>query len=297
MLVTGASGFLGRHLVRALLARGLEVHALSRRERVAREPNLHWRRVDLADAGEVARTVESLRPGLVFHLASRVSGRRDLELVLPTFRDNLASSVNLFTALAAAGCRRIVVAGSMEEPDLASGEPPASPYAVAKGAASLYARFFHALFELPVVQSRIFMVYGPGQQDHSKVIPYSIGEALAGRAPGLTSGARRVDWIYVEDVVRGLLALADTRGLEGETLDLGSGELVTVREVVERICNALEAPAPRVGALPDRPLETTRRANVERTRERTGWQPFVGLDEGLHRTIVALRGERSDEPA
>ena len=141
------------------------------------------------------------------------------------------------------------------------------------------------------------MVYGPGQQDHLKVIPYSIGEALAGRAPELTSGARRVDWVYVEDVVRGLLTLAESDGLEGETLDLGSGELVTVREVVERICHALGSPAPRIGVLPDRALETTRRANVERTRERTGWQPLVGLDEGLHRTIVALRGERSDDPA
>ena len=242
--------------------------------------------------------MQAARPEIIFHLASLVTGRRELDLVLPAFRDNLASTVNLLTAAASTGgCRRIVVAGTMEEADLASGEAPSSPYSVAKGAAALYARFFHALYGLPLVQARIFMAYGPGQQDRKKLIPYSILEALAGRPPEISRGTRRIDWIFVDDVVRGLLAFAETPGIEGETLDLGSGDLVSAREVVERICHALQAPAPRIGALPDRPLEATRRANVERTTAHAGWRPTIGLDEGLHRTIIALRGERPDDRA
>lgn len=291
ILVTGASGFLGAELVRALAETGARVEAVSRQAQVSTRPNVRWWRADLSLAADVERLFQLTEPEVVFHLASRVTGKRELELVAPTFQANLASTVNLLVGATAHRCRRVVLAGSMEEPDVAAGEAPGSPYAVAKGAASLYARFFRALYGTPVVSARIFMVYGPGQQDTQKVVPYSILSALRGEAARLSSGARPIDWIYVGDVVEGLMRLGEVPDLEGETLDLGSGELVTVREVVERIANALEAPPPELGALPDRPLEPTRRARLERTAERLGWRPRVTLDEGLHRTIVWYRGE------
>jgi UDP-glucose 4-epimerase len=294
VLVTGASGFLGAHLVRALLAAGCRVDAVSRRPQAAESPNLRWWQTDLAVAGECERLIEGARPEIVFHLASLVTGRRELEYVLPAFQANLESTVRLLAAASAAPaglCRRIVVAGSMEEPERNAIEAPGSPYAVAKAAATLYARFFHSLYGTPVVSARIFMVYGPGQVDHTKVVPYSILSALRGEAPRLSSGARPVDWIYVDDVVAGLLAAAEAAGVEGESFDLGSGELVTVRQIVEKICHALAAPPPQIGALADRPLEAVRRANIGKSLSRLGWRPTVGLEEGLHRTIVGLRGE------
>ncbi len=253
-------------------------------------PNLRWWQADLAVAGEIERVLAGSAPEIVFHLASLVSGTRDLELVLPAFHANLESTVRLLVAATAARCRRIVLAGSMEVPDAAA-EAPGSPYAVAKGAAALYGRFFHSLYGTPVVSARIFMVYGPGQVDHRKVVPYSILSALRGEAPRLTSGARPVDWIFVDDVIAGLLALGEVAEIEGETFDLGSGELVTVRQMVEKICHALAAPAPEIGALTDRPLEPIRRANIAKSAGRLGWRPRVSLEEGLHRTIVGLRGE------
>ncbi len=291
VLVTGASGFLGTELVAALAGGGALVEAVSRRARTSGQARVRWWQADLSRAEEVERLFASAEPEVVFHLASLVSGRRDLELVAPTFEANLMTTVNLLTAATARRCRRVVLAGSMEEPDVAAGEAPGSPYAVAKGAASLYARFFRALYETPVVSARIFMVYGPGQLDRTKVVPYAVLQALAGEPARLTSGARPVDWVYVGDVVEGLIRLAEAPGIEGETFDLGSGELVTVREMVGRIANALGAPAPELGALPDRPLEPTRRARVERTTARLGWRPRVSLDEGLHRTIVWYRGD------
>lgn len=291
VLVTGASGFLGAELVTALVAAGAHVQAVSRRERASDRAHLRWWQADLARREEVERLFAASEPEVVFHLASLVTGRRELDLVAPTFAANLASTVNLLIAATAHRCRRVVLAGSMEEPDVAAGEAPSSPYAVAKGAASLYARFFHALYGTPVVSARIFMVYGPGQLDRKKVVPYAVLQALAGKAAELSSGARPVDWIYVGDVVEGLIRLAEAPEIEGETLDLGSGELVTVREMVSRIANALGAPAPLLGALPDRPLEPTRRAGLERTAARLGWRPRVSLDEGLHRTIVWYRGD------
>ncbi len=289
-LVTGASGFLGHHLLAALEQEGAEVTAVSRLPRSGGPAD--WRAVNLEEREAIAGLLDEVRPEIVFHLASLVTGRRDLELVLPAFHANLAGTVHLLAATTRVGCQRVVLAGSMEEP--ADDAPPPSPYAAAKAAASLYARFFRAAYEAPLVTARIFMAYGPAQRDLAKIVPASILAALEGRAPEISSGARPVDWVYAEDVARGLVALAEAPGIEGETVDLGSGELTTVREVVERICHLAGGPAPQVGALPDRPGESVRLADLGATHERTGWRPEVGLDVGLGRTLDWYRRARAD---
>jgi len=298
VLVTGASGFIGQRLCRRLAEAGARVHATGRSGELSGEELEGRSRGDLAEASFARSLVEEARPDLVFHLASRVTGSREPEAVLPTFHANLASTVNLLVAVRDAGCRRLILAGSMEEPepDAESLPVPASPYAAAKGAASAYARMFHALYGLPVVTARLFMVYGPGQRDLGKLVPHVTTSLLRGERPRLSSGRRPVDWIYVDDAVDGLAALATAPEIEGERLDVGSGELVTVREVAERLAAIVRAAGVAaelgVGELPDRPLETVRRADVERTRELTGWRPEVSLDEGLWRTYEAFRLER-----
>ncbi len=294
-LVTGATGFIGSHLCRRLDALGAEVHAVSRREKVSVDGVGRWWRGDLADAETARRIVADVAPDYLFHLASRVAGARDLALVLDTFRDNLATTVHLLAALAGGPCRRIVLAGSLEEPEPERPHPvPSSPYAAAKWAAGGYARFFHALYGTPAVIARIFMVYGPDQKDENKLVPYVTRSLLDGEAPEISAGTRRVDWIYVEDVVEGLLALATAPGIEGQTIDLGSGELVTVREVVETLCEIVSpATAPSFGAIPDRPLEQVRVAATARTREKIGWRPRTPLREGLERTVDWYRRRRA----
>ncbi len=289
-LVTGATGFIGRHLLARLAAEGAEVAVLSRGPRLPGLTAERWYRADLEDSTAVEAALADDRPEVVFHLASFVSGRRELDLVLPTFRANLSSTVHLLSAATRVGCRRIVLAGSMEEP--LAGTAPPSPYAAAKAAAALYADFFRFAYQAPVVTARIFMVYGPQQRDRAKVIPASILAALDGHPPHISSGSRPVDWIHAGDVARGLVALSRAAGLEGGTFDLGSGELVTVRDVVERICRNIGSPPPVVGALPDRPGEAVRRADVEATYVRTGWRPEIHLDSGLAETIDWYRAHR-----
>jgi nucleoside-diphosphate-sugar epimerase len=231
--------------------------------------------------------VRSLDPIYVFHLASHVSGSRDLDTVLPTFTANLGSTVNLLRALAGGSCRRVVLAGSMEEP---FGDPdsavPCSPYAAAKWAASMYARFFHAHYSVPVVTARIFMVYGPAQMELRRLIPYVILSLLLDRSPRLSSGERPVDWIYVEDVVDGLLALAAIAGITGESIDIGTGELVTIRRVVELIQETTGAGAePLFGTLADRPMEAVRGADCDASLDKIRWKPSTPLRVGLRKTV------------
>lgn len=293
VLVTGASGFIGAHLARRLAALGAEVHGTSLGTELPPSGFASRSRGDLADADFVRRLVRDTRPEVVFHLASRVTGSRDAAEVLPTFQANLASTVHLLAAAHEAECRRVVLAGSMEEAEAPAGgppPPPPSPYAAAKQGASDYARMFHALYRLPVVTARIFMVYGPGQRDLAKLVPYVTCALLRGERPSLSSGDRPVDWIYVDDAVEGLLALAAAPGVEGLRLDLGSGELVTVRGVAERLAAlAGEGAELGLGERPDRPFEAVRRANVEATRELAGWRPRVALADGLRRTWAYYR--------
>lgn len=290
-LVSGAAGFIGGHLCQRLVRQGVEVHALSRREPPADAEGMRWHRADLADPEAARALIHAVRPDVFFHLASHVVGSRDLAAVLPTFRDNLAGTVAALTALAETG-GRAVLAGSLEEPELARGEVvPSSPYAAAKACQSLYAHLFSELYGLEVATARIFMVYGPRQRDVKKLVPYTIRSFLAGEIPSFTSGVRPVDWIYVEDVADGLLALGFDGRAVGRTVDLGSGALVTVREVVLEIARLMRVGQEiSFGAVAERSMEQVRKADVAATEALIGWKPGVPLAEGLARTIEFYRG-------
>lgn len=285
-LVTGGAGFIGSALCAELGHVGAVVYSVSRRAEGPSAVRRHWR-VDLADASAVARLVSAVRPDYVFHLASHVMGAPDLQHVLPAFHGNLQTTVNLLHALTEVGCRGVVTTGSLVEPDPGVEQKiPSSPYAAAKWASSNYARMFHALYGLPVSIARVFMVYGPGQQDESKLVPYTIRCLQRGEAPQITSGTHRIDWIFVNDVVAGLLKLATATDVAGKSVDLGTGQVITTKELVDTVCEIMSAHVrPAYGALPDRPLEPLRVARVEESRRLIGWAPQIGLREGLQRTI------------
>lgn len=286
-LVTGGAGFIGSRLCSRLRSLGADVYATTRASRASVDAQVHWLTADLAELEEIRAAFAAAQPEVVFHLAGHVSGGRTLELVEPTLRDNLISAVNLLTVAQEGSRPRVVLAGSMEEPsfDLPAGTP-SSPYAVAKWAASAYSRMFHALYSLPVINLRIFMVYGPGQRDSTKLIPYVIRSMLRGDRPRLTSGTRAVDWVYVDDVVDAFVSAALAEKAEGRTVDIGSGTSVTVREVVERLAARVNVGVePIFGAIPDRSLETSNVADIQRTEEILGWQPTTTLDDGLQMTV------------
>ena len=269
----------------------MEVHGVSREERAATDSCARWHTNRLDDIETVRALFKAARPDFVFHLASHVAGSRALELVLPTYSANLTSTVNILTAATELGCERVLLTGSLEEPDPGPEHAvPSSPYAAAKFAASAYGRMFHALYNSPVVILRVFMVYGPGQQDLKKLVPYVVLSMLKGEVPQLSSGTREVDWIYVDDVVEGFVAAATAPGVEGSTLELGTGRSVTVRSVVEELVNIIRPAVPPVfGAVPERPMEQIRVANVEDTYRRLGWRARTTLSDGLSRTVEWYR--------
>lgn len=287
VLVTGASGFIGTHLCRRLLKEGADVFAISRKNQNRDNNHLHWLQGDLVNLETVQHIISKTRPNIIFHLASFVSGSRNVENVLTIFQCNLVSTLNLLTAITKIDIQRFILAGSMEETN--SNQTlmiPQSPYSAAKMAASSYTRMFHALYQTPIVIARIFMVYGPEQKDLLKLIPYVILSLLNGENPKLSSGNRLVDWIYIDDVVNGLIAIAKAQNIEGNTIDLGSGSLIPIRRVVENLFKLVDSKAtPLFGSLPERPMETEIVANIDQAYSKIGWEPTISLGEGLQSTV------------
>lgn len=289
VLVTGATGFIGWHLCRELAALGANVHALSRNASAETVPGgCDSVAADLGDLDDVRHAMAAAKPDIVLHLASVVDGRQDRGLVMPMIGANLMGSVHVALACSEFGCRHVVAVGSSDEP---TGEldPVASPYAASKAAASTYFRMFHQVYGLPVVMVRPFLTYGP-RQSSAKMIPYAISMLLQGRPPKVASGGRVCDFIYVNDVVRGLCRAALANDQCGRTFDLGSGIGTPVRDVVDLLAELCGSSAqPEFEAQPSRVGESSRVADVATAETALGWAPQWSLRDGLAETVAAYR--------
>jgi UDP-glucose 4-epimerase len=293
VLVTGATGFIGRRLARCLVETQAQVWAgvapEEKPERAAVLPAPARQQVfDLRDARAVQAAVAESAPQVIFHLAAvGVTG--------PGINPGLALTVNtggtlhLLEALKGRDVQRVVLVGTCHEygaREAVEGLDPFNAYAASKVAAWAFGRMYWRAYDLPVVVVRPFQAYGPGQFVRA-LVPAAIRAALAGEDFPMTLGEQQRDFVYVDDIVAGMLAAAAVTGIEGESLDLGTGKVHAVHEVVERVWAMTEAKGRiLVGALPYRPgAVMCLVASADRTARLTGWQAQIGLDEGLRRTI------------
>lgn len=287
VLVTGATGFIGSRLVPRLTNSGADVHVVSRRRESA-ATGFRWHVADLTDADACDELVSTVVPDVLFHLASAVTGARDINLVRPLMMANQAAAVNLLTAVAkSAPMTRAVLTGSVEEPHPGHNLIPHSPYAAAKSATTAYARMFWALWDVRVSVLQIAMVYGPGQPDETKLVPYATQALLRGETPRLTSGTRLVDWVYVDDLVEALVRTAEADAAIGKVFDIGSGQLVSTRKVVEILASIIGGEArPQFSAVADRPMDRAWRADPQHAADMLNWRASTVLEDGLRRTVA-----------
>jgi nucleoside-diphosphate-sugar epimerase len=252
---------------------------------------------DVTDITQVQASFAAAQPEYVFHLAGKVTGARSIDLVRPTLAANLVGTVNVLLAASEQKSSSVVCLGSLQEPDQELPPVPCAPYAAAKFAASSYARMFAEVFSLPVIIARPLMVYGPGQLDFTKLVPYVARRLISGETADLSSGKQAFDWVYVDDVVDALIAVAERPELKGHMIDVGCGKLTTVADVAAGIGRRLDrASAIKLGAIADRRLEPTRLADVVTTARLIGWRAQVVLDEGLDRSVDWYRTYLSHVP-
>lgn len=290
VLVTGAAGFIGGTLCSRLSASDALVTGVGRGKRPDGFVG-EWVVCELTDQEAVQMLVAQVKPTFVFHLAGRTLGDQGEEAIWPTLRDNLLATLPMLSSLIGRNCKRVIMTASLRDPEGISEPVPTSPYAASKSASSAYGRMFHRLYRLPVVIARPFMVYGPGRQDMNKLVPYVASRISAGNIAAISSGEAAFDFVYVDDVVDGLLALACVDGLEGRTIDLGTGRLVTVAQVAKAMARELGSPhLLSLGAVPDRRFEPELAANVELTAALTRWRAKVSLETGIERFMAWYKG-------
>ena len=309
-LVTGAYGFIGSALVRALLERNVEVTVLRRDvtphsalvlERL--EERVNTVAGDVTDGALVERAITDYEVDTVFHLAAQTlvgAARRSPQ---STWEVNVAGTWTVLEACRLLGVARVVVAASDkaygDNDDLPYREDialrPRYPYETSKAAADLIARSYWHTYGVPVATTRFANVYGGGDLNRSRLIPEVVGAALARRRPIIRSdGTPQRDFLFLDDAVAAYLAIADALDGEdarGEAFNAGGGRAYAVREVVDLICSIAGSevePDIRGLGIPHGEIER-QYVDSSKLRELTGWQPRVGLEEGLRRTVAWYR--------
>ena len=250
-LVTGGAGFIGSHLVEALLAQGRRVKVLdnlstgklSNLESV--RPQITFIQGDIRDAGTLNAAVRETE--VVFHLAAKVSVPWTVEYPVASAEVNELGTLAVLQAARRNGVRRVVFASSCavygDDPRLPKREEmvprPQSPYAVQKLAGELYARLYHGQYGLETVCLRYFNVYGPRQDPgspYSGVISIFLTRAAEKKAPAIYGdGNQSRDFVFVQDVVQANLLAADADQASGRVFNVGCGSFVQINHLWERI--------------------------------------------------------------
>jgi nucleoside-diphosphate-sugar epimerase len=301
ILVTGGAGFIGSHIVEALLQRGDSVRVLddfSSGFQANLEPfhgDLEVIAGDLRDRNTVTHAVAGV--DLVFHLAAFVSVLQSMQDPETCFAVNVAGTLNLMEASRKAGVRRMVISSSTavygDTSVFPTGEqvPPAplSPYAVSKQVNELYARLYSGVLDLPVVSLRYFNVYGPRQRpdsDYAAAIPIFIRRMLAGEPLTIYgNGKQSRDFIFVKDVVKANL-IASEVGAAGEVFNICTGRETNLLDLMEEL-SGLSTDQPVVEYAPPRAGDIYRSVgDPEKAEKMIGFKAETPLAEGLSQTIA-----------
>jgi UDP-glucose 4-epimerase len=299
VLVTGGAGFIGSHVVEALLARGHRVVVLDdlstgRTENLPTDPRVRLVVGDVADPERLAEALDGCRR--VVHLAAIASVQHSIDDPIGSHRVNYEATLRLLEAARRAGVARIVYAssaavyGDAQQPpvDELGALDPQTPYAIDKLAGEHALAFYRRVHGLEGVAVRFFNVYGPRQRDDS---PYSGVISLFQRrirrgepATVFGDGEQTRDFVFVADVAHAVVELLlRPEAPQAAVMNVGSGRATSVLALMDAVESALGARLDRRFADPRAGEVRHSRASVERLRAALGWIPATSLEAGLRR--------------
>ena len=306
-IVTGGAGFIGSHVVDALVARGDRVTVIDNLSSGKRS-NLEGAVLrgaelavaDVRDSGAMAEIFDSARPEVVFHLAAQIDVRHSVERPADDATVNVLGTIAVLEAARVVGARRVVntstgggLYGNAEIWPTAEDHPirPLAPYGQGKYAAEGYCELYTRLHGLATVSLRYGNVYGPRQDVHGEagVVAIFCGALIDGRRPTVYGDGRQTrDWVEVSDVARANLMAAE--GDVTGPFNIGRGEETSVLDLIDALNDVSDrGPLAEPEFAPERPGEVSRSClDVNRARAELGWTAEVGLRDGLRRILVEL---------
>jgi len=306
VLVTGAGGFIGSHLVERLVAEGARVRALVHYNS-RNDPGLltllpantleHVEAVpgDLCDLVNVRQAVEGMET--VFHLGALISIPYSYDHPFHVAETNIMGTLNVLQACRELGVRRLIHTSSSEVYGTALHVPidedhplqGQSPYSASKIGADKLAESYFCAYELPVVTLRPFNTYGPRQSDRA-VIPTIIAQALTQDVVHLGNLDARRDLTFVTDTVDGFIKVSEAANVEGGTYNLGAGSDITIGELAEKIIKlvgrSVKIEVDETRLRPEGSEVQRLLADNTLAKKDLGWEPRISLEEGLRQTIA-----------
>jgi UDP-glucose 4-epimerase len=305
ILVTGGAGFIGSHLVEALLRKGHTVRVLddmssgNRRNLDAVRRDVEILKGDCAEPAVARRAVKGME--VVYHEAAVPSVPRSVKEPLLSHRANATATLSVLVAARDAGVRRVIYAGSSsvygDSPKLPKREDmplrPLSPYGVGKMTGEHYLRVFAQLYGLETLTLRYFNVFGPRQNPgspYSGVISLFCSALLSGRTPVIYGdGSQSRDFTYVDNVVDGNLKALRAKGAVGQAVNVATSRRVTLKELLEGVAREAGVPAvarhqpPRNGDIKHSLADITLAGDL------LGYRPMRSFEEGLKKTVAWYR--------
>lgn len=297
VLVTGATGFVGRASLEPLRAAGFEVHAVTSRplDSLDSGEGIRWHRADLLDHRQLKNVVQTVSATHLLHFAWFVEPGKYW-----TSLENYAwvsASLDLFRAFAEHGGQRIVGTGTSAEYDWDAGVcdefetplKPRLPYGECKHALRLLLESFAGRTSLSAAWGRLFFLYGTGEAPQ-RLVPSVVDALNRGEAARCSSGEQQRDFLHIQDVAEAFVALLDSE-VQGP-VNIASGNAVAIRDIVLTLGRLMGRPdLIDLGAIPTAASEPPLLvAKVERLRDEVGWTPRISLESGLLRTIQERSG-------
>ncbi len=302
LLITGGTGFLGRHLAVAAVGRGYRVSVTSKSDaadvltpRGAERINVDLRDKSAANAAFAGHSFEYVIncAGYIDHTPYSKGGRDLIE-------SHFVGLLNLLDGIPLGAVRAFVQLGSSDEYGGAPApqredqrEAPISPYSFAKVAATQFLQTLYRTEGFPATVLRLFLVYGPGQNE-ARFLPQIIRGCQENREFPVSAGDQLRDFCYVDDVADGILDALSARDARGEVINLGSGRPVTIREVIETVQAIVGTGRPQFGMVPYRPGENMALyPDTKKAQKILNWKPRFELADGLRHTISSWCDSRT----
>jgi len=294
LLIVGGTGFIGSHIVATALRNGYKTTVLSlhKTPEDKKEKGVEYIVGNIRFFDDINIVLKNIKIDYVINIAGYINHSTFFQGGQETLETHFLGVQNIIKCLDWGRLKRFVQIGSSDEygdqpapQDEEMSDKPISSYSMGKSAAGRLLQMLYKTEKFPAVILRLFLVYGPGQNEQ-RFLPQIISGCLKEKSFPVSSGEQKRDFCYIDDIVDGIFKAMRSEEALGEVINLASGRPILIKEILSKVCDLTGSGSPQFGKIPYRKGESMELyANISKAKRLIGWEPKVTLTEGLKKTI------------